>query len=194
MAAVVEAPSHPRGQGGSKSEWAAKGGRHPAAAAPVPRPGPPLRPHFGLAGRKAKDLQRQRKPGNGGGPEWGAGAGAATGLYPGSAEVGERGGLGRARSAGADGPPRQARFGCVSASPAPPARVGGATAPPSGRWRGTAVRALEWPQREGAAEWNGAPEEGLEASECEGGLHRSRWALKPDPPFTSPTIPSGTQH
>lgn len=117
-------------------------------------------------GSKAKDRQRRRKAGQRRAGVGGRGRGAATGLHSGSVEVGERGGLGRAHSAGADGSPRQAQIGCSSASLAPPARVGGATAPPSGRWRGMAVRALEWPQREG--ELSGT---GLQSGE--GGVHSS---------------------
>lgn len=92
---------------GQKPEWAEKGGGPRVPAAPVPRLSPRLWPHFGLAGRKAKELQRRRRAGWRAGVGVGVGAGGGTGL-----DAGQRGG-GRTRRT------RQSPLGRRLRTPAP---------------------------------------------------------------------------
>lgn len=129
--------------------------RVPSRSSIPPDPAP-LAPLWPAGSESQGPAERERETGRGG---LGCGWGRERVWTPGNEKVGERGGQERARSAGGAGPPRQARFGGrVSACLAPPARVRGATAPPSVRWRGTAVRGLVWPQKSGGA--NGTEPQG----------------------------------
>lgn len=114
---------------------------------------PHLWPHFGLEGQKAKDHQREREASNEDGVELGWSRGwkglKLLAARKWEKEANKKEPAWQARQ----GTPRQVPLGgCSSACLVSATWVRGATAPPSGRWRGTAVRALVWPQKSGGAE------------------------------------------
>lgn len=135
-------------QGGPRPEWAEKGGRRPAPVPPAVCSGPRLGPHFGLAGRKAKDRQRRRKAGPGG-PQWARAGGPGRGHRgSGRSRRTRKSPLGRRQLTPAPGRVRRLRLRLPGAS-CPGRRSHSATQRPvaGNGSQGSAVAPEEWASR-----------------------------------------------